>query len=836
MDEFNKLSPPEKTQAIEVTHRNGEPVSRPVPAERTDTNDLVKRSETLPANPIDANPWQARFDEWVSKLEVADDVKRLIREASKENNTFEEARKGQIPAAHLGALSGITGIPVEFLPESKMRQTMKNDAEFRTAAQLMIKTNDDVFTAARNHKAEGSFESRKELTAALMRRDLALEGVLGLRAEWGRTGNVMQEFLRDVKDAQGLGKFIKGKKGDTWDSSKLDEIANQLGSLNSREAVGRYLTEMRKPDFLDKLIWYWTNSILSGPITHAKYIAANAAYLAHDTLIATPAAGVSGAVRQLLSKEQVERVYMGEAVAKVYGLIAGVPDAVRASVEAARNGIPTPLPAQMKGAGVTNPVTGLRPVEGKVGAVIGAPSNVISGIHSFYNFLGYRSELEALAYRKAIKMGYSPVNRDFWPVHRDLVNFPDDAMMDAAIHAGQRANFVQDLGPTGTAVQAMLYKTRIGRFVMPFIKVPGNIVNAMQEGTPMAFVDARMRGDLLGKNGAAARDTAIGRMAAGSSVMGWAAYQTLGDQITGNGPIDPKQRAEWLLTHQPRSYRFGDVWKSYDRFGPIGGWLSLAADLTDATKAGFSAFDQDRVTETQQRKFSADLAEAAARVVHGFVVWVEEGGYQGLFNIVETLENPNKTHASNAGALASTMLPFSALQSQGASFMDKNQRDAKTFIEGFQSRIPILREDIRPQRDWTGAPVENPLYHSMVKNRSVNTDSVDYEMQRLDIKPTKPADAIHGVKLTADQYNEFQTQAGTITRMALHALVDQPSWQTFGDFAKGRVIDRTIKASRAQAEAYMQMKYPQLVQEGIDTKNNLILGPGKPKATAFPRP
>ncbi len=831
---------------VEITHRNGEPVNNPVPESRPalqSSTDLVKKSEL---SPVEQNPWQERFDEWVGKLQVPDDVKNLIRNASADNATFPEARAGQIPAEHLGKLSDITGIPVAELPENAMRQTMRNDAELRTAAQLMIKTNDDVFTAARDHSAQPTFESRKALVAAIMRRDLALEGVLGLRAEWGRTGNVMQEFLDSIKDAQGLGKFIKEKKGAGWDSAKLDEVAGQLNALPTREAQGKFITDMRKPTFIDRALWDWTNALLSGVLTHTKYVFANAAYLAHDTFIATPLAGVSGAIRR-----DTERVYMGETAAKAYGLIAGLPDAVIAAGTAIKTGVPTPVPAQMAGAGRVNPITGLQPVQGLLGLgtekifgqtagqvvneAVALPFRGISGIHSFFNFLGYRAELQAQGYRQAVKDGHSPLSRDFWQAASDHTKYPDDPMMDAAIAAGQKANFVQDLGPSGQSLQGFLYKTKIGRFVIPFMKVPGNIFNAVQEGTPFAFLDERMRGDLLGKNGGPAADMARGRLAGGSAVMATAAYWTMQDTITGNGPVDPKQRAEWLLTHQPNSVKIGDRWHSYNQFGPIGGWLALSSDLTDTAKAVQSALEDKRITATDEARYQKDLGEAYSRLVVGFTHWFEEAGFQGLFNIVEAMNDPSKTKEANAGATAATALPFSSAQSQAAAFMDPNMRETKTFVDGIKNRVPVLRETLPVLRDWSGAPRANPMYQSMIRNQQVNQDPVDLEMQRLDLKPTKPEDNIKGVKLTREQYDEYQDLAGINTRLSLHQLVNAPNWLTMPTNVRTKLIEGQIKASRAQAQAVMQSKYHDLINEATDDRVNNILGQ-KPVPKAYQRP
>jgi hypothetical protein len=395
---------------------------------------------------------------------------------------------------------------------------------------------------------------------------------------------------------------------------------------------------------------------------------------------------------------------------------------------------------------------------------------------------------------------------------------------------------VQDLGPSGKALQALLYKVKIGRFIIPFMKVPGNIFNAVQEGTPLAFLDSRMRDDLLGKNGGAAADQARGRLMGGSVVMATAAYWTLNGTITGNGPIEPKERAEWLLTNQPNSYKTQDgIWKSYDRFGPIAGWLALAANVTEGGQQVQAALNAGRMTETQARKADKDLIDGMSRIVVGFSRWFEEAGFQGLFNLVEELSDPSKTRASGVGRTAASALPFSSLQSQTASFVDPYVRDTQTFLDGIKNAIPGERETLPYARDWSGAPRPNPMYHSMVRNQPVSVDPVDLEMQRLDLKPAKVPDQIKGVKLTRDQYYDYQDHAGIATRTALDSLVKTPGWNNLPEFARSQIMVKQIDASRKQAEVYMQATYPNLVTEAVDDRMGRILQ-GKPKPFSFERP
>lgn len=786
-------------------------------------------------------PWFEKAQAYINKLDAPDSVISLLQDALKTSD-FTQARAGNVPVAQWGPLSEASGIPSKFFKDAKgpASDLMKHDDAVRAATAMMLKAADDVVQAAQAVKLKGGVEDAAELAAlgeAMMRRklivDTAMEQVMGLRAEFGRTGNALQEFLKAKTGTENLSGLLKDQAG--HDADALRKIADGLDKLPSRTQQTRFLRDASKPDFMDKLLWYWTNALLSGPITHAKYVIANSAYVAFDALIATPAAGVSGAVRQGLSDEQINRVYMGEAVAKVYGLVAGVPDALIAAKQAVRTGLPTPLPVQLKGAGNKNPVTGLKPIGGPVGTVIGAPSNVIAGIHSFYNFLGFRAEIEAQGYRQAVKDGYKPTTTDFWKAQRDHAAFPDDPMMDAGILAGQRANFVQDLGPMGQATQGFLYKTKIGRFVIPFLKVPGNIVNFAQEGSPLAYLDARMRADLTGKNGGPARDMANGRLAGGSAIMGWAAYKSLADEITGSGPADPKQRAEWLRTHQPNSVKIGGYWVSADRFGPVGMWLTAAANLTDAARDVNAWKDMPGVSENDKKRADAQLQEAYARVVTGATNTIKEAGFQGLFDYVEALNDPNKSKMSNFGRGVGTFMPFSSGQSQIASFIDPNMRETNTFIDGIRNMIPVQRETLPAAVDWLGDRRPNPGYHAIIKNVPVNFDPINLEMQHLDLKPTVPENNIRGARMTQEQYDEFKVYAGVNTRHQLEHWMNQPNWPLMPDYAKKAAIEASIKAARKQAEATMFGRYPALIGQGVQEKYDDKMGT-RTKPDTYQRP
>jgi len=87
------------------------------------------------------------------------------------------------------------------------------------------------------------------------------------------------------------------------------------------------------------------------------------------------------------------------------------------------------------------------------------------------------------------------------------------------------------------------------------------------------------------------------------------------------------------------------------------------------------------------------------------------------------------------------------------------------------------------------------------------------------------------VKLTSSLYDTYQATAGPFTRTALESYVNQPGWHDLPVGVRQEIFRSTIRSTREAAAAAMQMRYPQLIQQGVDDKIAKINGvkPGKLK-------
>jgi hypothetical protein len=802
------------------------------------------RVERVQSEATPPNPWRDRFDSYAGSLDAEEGVIPLIKNAARVADDFPDARAGEIPLQHVRDVAEAAGVDPRTVDRRGLGRLLQNDREVRYAIQLMLEVTEGMRDAAREHVANPTEQSRIKLQAAILRRNMAVEQVVGLRAEWGRTGNVFQEFQALVKDQEALTEWMSKQtaegRGVPPNPDALDKFAKGVISV-PRTNAAKMANKLREPGAFDKFMWYYINNLISGPFTHIKYVFANGLYGAGE-IVSTAAGGVSGLVaRNVFGREGGVR--SEEAIGQLYGYLAGNRDAFRAAVEAFRTGLQTPLPGE--------DILGIIPKRNKniyfqqvapknkaVREIYGIPMKGASAIHSYFNFLGYRASIEAQAVRKASEeraalqslgeAGYGPVPK-YWDRARDLASNPTEAMMREAIADGYKLTFIKEVGPAMKLLGAGLSASKVGRLILPFMHIPANIASAAIEYHPLfAPLKQDVRDALMGRKGATAaekavnQDKAIGRLligsAAGASIM--MLYNA--DVITGAGPVDKADRDSWLLTHQPYSVNIGGVWHSYNRFGPIGVILGLHANVADIIPYIKNPSDEN-------------LVKAVAMLVHNTGRQLEdEVGMQGMANMLEMIDDPMGKGVRIASTqVASTFLPWSSALRQTASAMDPETREVKTFVDGLKYHIPGLRQTLEPKLDYLGRPMRNPLYggdayvpgvSTIIGHKRASTDPIDLEVQRLQIHPAPPRNLVGGIVLPPDLYSELVRTAGAIAREQLGAAISQPGWYDMPAFVRQQTLKDLIRDAHEAATGAMQGALPDLVRQGIENTERQIQG------------
>lgn len=855
---------------VQITHKNGEPVPTPmldniIEAKRSGIvgpdippppgeSPAVAAQRAIPAasqpgdkitmtpagEPIDA--WQERFNRYVDKTETPDDFKTLVKDMAAQNNNFPEARAGDVAPDMVAKVAEAAGLDPSAISGGKLRTSFRTDEEIRTVTTLLKKLGDDVQSAAELVRTNDSPESLAAFQAAIIKRDYALEATLShtvaLRAEWGRSGNALQEILRAQKGEDPLTKLLQDKGRSVDD---LRDIARGLNGLD-REQAAKVLTGMRgqAPHWF---YWLWTQGLISGPFTHAKYVLANATYATMERGVVTPLASIIGAAKKIAGAADTDRVFFGETAAAYYGTIAAVPDAIMATYQTIKSGMRVPLETEkqlhaLAIAAGEKPSTVLsrvmepnlqppRPIPGIWGRILGSPGDVASSIHVAFKVLGERANLEMAAYNKAAAEGLSPTGSQFWERRAYHALNPTEKALKDSVYQAYKDTFMQELGEHGKKFQELTKKIPGLKWVFPFTHIPINLMKATYEYTPFAVLDKEMRANIKGENGGRAQDLAIARMTVGSSVMAYFAHKYMQGEVTSNYPTDQNERKDWALQHKPaNSIQIGDRWVSFERFGPAGDLAQLGAAI--ASVGHRFALDKNAPDKGFDEAFSHAVwatVNAAANTIGN------EVGFQSLRNFMDAIQDEKKG-GSFASYQATSMLPFSSLLSQTASFMDPHTRVAKSMVNGLLNRLPVLRETLAPKRDpLYGEPVENPGHHGILRSEPINTDPVKLELERVNLHPSAPRDVIGGVKLTPEQYDRYQATAGPLVQRALESLVNHPGWQSIPAPARADTLRATISAMRQQAATAMQIAEPKLVQQGLQQRLDYISG-----KTNTPRP
>ena len=452
-----------------------------------------------------------------------------------------------------------------------------------------------------------------------------------------------------------------------------------------------------------------------------------------------------------------------------------------------------------------------------LGTIIRAPIRMVASIHSFFRAVNFSMEKNALAYRQAVGEGLD--GNALAARVAELRSDPAQAEMDTA--ARQEATELTLMGQGGAFMQNLskMLNTEFGpgpmkgpwlRFIDPFVKISGNILNqSIMQRTPLGMLSAEVRADLAGKNGAAAADKAAARMLLGSAIsMTFGALAAKG-LASGSGPSDPKESAMWRLAgNQAHSIRIGDVWYDTHRLGPLGLLMSVSADLYDVA----------------HRAEQGDLLDAAAHLQHAFTQNIlDESFMRGPSDLIKAVEDPGRYGDAYLRNFVSSFVPYSVGMAQMARAADPYSRQARTVMDAIKAKVPGLSESLYPRRDIWGEPMANldaigGKGVTAIYEKQMSHDPVNLAMLNLGIAPAQVPKKIRNVDLEPNQYDDFSRIAGRVAKQRLDAIVRSPAIASFPAYVQHDVIVETIRQSRESARGVMMMKYPQIVRQAMQDR------------------
>jgi hypothetical protein len=596
------------------------------------------------------------------------------------------------------------------------------------------------------------------------------------------------------------------------DSKKLANMINDVAKNGGN--VSATVNKSLSGKFKDAYYQVWINGLLSSPSTHMANIMSN---------MATSAMAIPE--RYITAGYDAMRGAGGESLiqanARAAGFFNGVVDGFKLMKGTLKNEaleigskIDKPVDAISAAAWGKQPDSVMGKGLDYIGRAIGMPGWALEKGDLFFKGINYRMMLNEKAAGQALEEGLT--GSAFKQRVMDLVKNPTEAMMDVSSDFARYQTFQNQTGKFAQSIGQAVGHVPGGRFVMPFVRTPANILSYGFERTPVAFAMGKVREAI--KSGGSARAEALARMSAGSLLMGAVAPLALDGVVTGAGPADYRERAVLEQTGwQPYSIKIGDKYVSYDRLEPISTLIGYSADISsimgqlgedesgELVAAGLAAFSRNLTNKT----FLSGITE---------------------FVDVVTSNSPNKWESFASRQLSGLIQPIYSSAIRKANYFDDNiSRDYKADdVNGFlkstfmraQEQVPGLGKSAPPRRDIWGDEIHYlhgvaPALEALtpIKIKQDDPDPVNKIIASNRIPVSLPSRNMMGIKLTNAEYSEYSKYAGRLAKGRIDAAYNKGMLKGMTAGPDGQMalyIKRILTRSREIARRKLIMENPEL--------------------------
>lgn len=650
-----------------------------------------------------------------------------------------------------------------------------------------------------------------------------------------------------------------------------DEFLSRMGALQTPQQVAAAARAAQQMTGNDYFMYGWYNALL-GPRTVIKKGISDA-FMATWNLATRYAAekfGPSGAVQP------------GETAALFQGYTGSFKDGLQAALAALRTG----RSQFMSGAQTMDSLdfgnveqlaqtAPQLPAEAPTMAAVdylraALPTSWIGAFDDFAKTINYRAELNSLAYRKMAAKGLDGADLEsaidqlkaqppMWLHQQAVQNALSNTFQDPLTGIAANIKAVADSAsiPIGHGGN---FELPVGRILMPFVKVPVNIMKWSYSNSPLAlaFPSARISAELAA--GGATRDLALAKVGLGTALSTSFAGLALSGMVTGRGPSDPELNRAWRAAgNEPNSVNIGGKQYSYNMLEPAGMMAGVLADTYDVMR-----FAKEE-----------DAGTAAASLVFGTGEALMSKTYlQGIAEFFKAIENPDAQSARWWDRLIGTAVPNTVADLRRG--QDPWVRAHYDLLSGIENRLPYVSQRLPPQRTlWGDAiPLEDgyaPFLTGTAGARMLSPVSVGPALSTQPIDkwiwdnrmafPRGPDNKLGisrpgvvqnfssgshvavQVELTPAQHDRLQVLAGNElkdpstgmgARDALNALVEgtypggmQKQWDSAEPAAQALIVQSMVNKYREAAKYQLRGDFPDLdetIRAGANARANQLTG------------
>ena len=725
----------------------------------------------------------------LDNIETLDDIKQVIIDTAGEfEGVLEKARRGVISDEQLKQLAS----DLDMTPEDLMSRRpgeLWSAEKILAARQLMLASATKVRNAAIDASRSGLDQDFLSLKDAMSVHVGIQQQVAGLAAEAGRA-------LRQFRFMPGMS--IDEALLSAGGKASIKQIADRISVMdpNNLGSFNKVIKAADDPTKVDKFLELWINELLSGYKTHAVNATSNAL----TQLFSIPEKYAAAAIGAARGADKTKRLTFAEANQHLFALTQGIIDGFKLGKQTLISGEPSDLFSKLES-------RRQKSIGGTLGEIIRIPGRLLMTSDEFFKGIGYRMELNSLAYRDALQAGLDPAKdpQKFAKHIQKIIDNPPEKLNLQAMYVARDRTFTKPLGTAGQHFQGILADHPTLRILAPFVRTPVNIVKYAAERTPFGALMKKTR-DAKGIE----RDEQLGKLALGSAAMAAVAYGASKGMITGSGPSDPQARARKRETGwQPSSFVLSQEdgrkrYVSYTRVEPLGIVLGLGADFSEIA-GELGKEDADSLAAMMSAAVSQNL--------------LDKTFFKGISDFIEAINQPDRRFQTYINNQLGTLVP--TILAQTAQNVDPILRETRTALDRVKSRIPGYSQSLAPRRNLWGEMIVlegglgpdfiSPIYSSYSKE-----DPVSDELERLNVEqrmkyyPSLPQRTIDGEKIPPELYSKFVARAGQLAHRQLSLIIQSPRYKQLGEIGRpGLQVEqfkRTINRNRKLARKILRIE------------------------------
>ena len=503
------------------------------------------------------------------------------------------------------------------------------NAEEMTALRVMLQNSGQKLARLSREVVEGDNSNVKLLE---LRRQFALHAALQMKAKGAQTeiARALQAFRIPV-GTQDTNVVTQEMLNDVGGRVHAEDMARKfLDVLNKsgETAANKFAAKAWNTRFGGVLHEIYINGLLSWFTTHFKNFLSTPLFITYNTLgdlagasIGTVQRGLSTAVG---GRPDPRGLYFEDIYARYIGMMQAMTDAWVVASKTFKTEIPTGS-GKVEGAGyrqITKENLGVdeMPLIGEfvdyLGRIIRVPGRLLSAQDDFWGAILARGTLYEESVRRARTSLAEGKTTEEAIDDGIMVMIDPRSVSDEIDSVRKYTTLTQDMGlveGAGAVEKGLGAATRgisntfLGRFLVPFGRVPTNTMGIVVQNHPLLSLAApRTRADLLGKNGPKAAQRARGRMAVATGTAAIFYQMAFNGRITGALPSDEKVRNKLPPGWKPWSFVFrgegfpvdedGDPlpiydakgnpngpldYISYQGFEPVSAFIGIAADTVE---------------------------------------------------------------------------------------------------------------------------------------------------------------------------------------------------------------------------------------------------------------